>query len=139
MLNNSYLSAIHSWIQQVSMVPVYYLILDRFWQRNFVTSTDFLCEFSASTKIYSMVAYAYQFICKFFYYLIFIYHSVFKWNLSLSNLQKKQLPDKVSFVILISVVSYLINMSLIKASVASLSGPFTYLIKRPYYSNSKHH
>ena len=46
------------------MVPVYYALLDNFCH-NFVTSTDDLCDFSASTKILHVLV-----------FLSVIFHSV---------------------------------------------------------------
>ena len=58
-------------------------------------------------------------------------------NISLSNLSTQYISDKVTLVISLSVMSKLINVSLIKEPTATLSGPFIYLIMDPYYFKGK--
>ena len=61
------------------MVPVYCVILQYFWHNNSITSTDELCDNSASTKRFSMIVCAFQFSYQLFVFpLIFVYHTVCK-------------------------------------------------------------
>ena len=55
MLTTSDFSAINYCMEDVCMVPIYFVTLDNCWNKNFVTSTDYLCEFSAYTKIFILV------------------------------------------------------------------------------------
>ena len=55
--------------------------------------------------------------------------------MSLYNIPKQYLSAKCSLVMLLYYKSDLINISLLKASAASLSGPLIYFISGPYYSN----
>ena len=120
------------------MIPINHALMENCRHGNFIIFTDKHKCISTSTEIFHMLVFTCQVYHQIFVFtMIFIYCLVCYEDVLLSNLSTQQLSAKYYLVIQISLMSELINGSLLKVFNTSLSVPLIYFFLGPYYFNTR--